>query len=428
MLVNNARSVSEALFNGLHALRVQGIKKPSRVGDVLVSPRPVMTVYHDPTNRVLFSPMRDANPFFHVMETLWMLAGRNDLPWLTRFNAKFAAYSDDGGLTQPGAYGYRWRNYFGHDQLQDIILELKQNPDTRRCVLTMWDGGSRATWTEYCDGNNGKMVKDDLSQPGDLYAAVGGSADVPCNTHAYFDTIDGKLNMTVCCRSNDIIWGAYGANAVHFSFLLEYIAAATGIPMGVYRQFSNDFHLYTNIVSEVEIMPLARDVQASDKYLMVESSYSLNRVPAAPPLYKVPLVVDRMLFDEELSFFMADQRGEYTEPFFNDVAIPMYTAHAYYREKCYDVAIDAAQNIKAEDWRIACVEWLTRRQIKHEQNQSRFTEVAGDPMYNTDGNDCPGHVASDNDPKVCRHCGTHINEYIDNPENNMEVEDDDGTA
>jgi hypothetical protein len=51
--------------------------------------------------------MRDANPFFHVMETLWMLAGRNDLPWLVRFNKRFASYSDDGGNTQPGAYGYQ---------------------------------------------------------------------------------------------------------------------------------------------------------------------------------------------------------------------------------------------------------------------------------------------------------------------------------
>src|SRR5437016_2476859 len=103
MYVNNATTVSEALSQGLHAIRVHGIEKPSRVGAVLVMPRPVLTEYKDPTNRVLFSPMRDANPFFHVMETLWMLAGRNDLPWLTRFNKRFEAYSDDGGQTQPGA-------------------------------------------------------------------------------------------------------------------------------------------------------------------------------------------------------------------------------------------------------------------------------------------------------------------------------------
>src|ERR1043166_5799013 len=142
MLVNNARTVSEALERGLHYLRVFGIKQPSRVGDVIVGPEPVITVYKNPLNRVLFSPMRNANPFFHVMESLWMLAGRNDLPWLTQFNGRFSSYSDDGGQTQPGAYGYRWRQHFRYDQLETIIVELKNNPATRRCVLTMWDGGA----------------------------------------------------------------------------------------------------------------------------------------------------------------------------------------------------------------------------------------------------------------------------------------------
>jgi len=370
MLVNSARTVSEALHNGLHAIRVHGVSKPSRVGDVLVMPRPVMTEYKDPTNRVLFSPMRDANPFFHVMETLWMLAGRNDLPWLVRFNKRFSAYSDDGGQTQPGAYGYRWRNYFGHDQLMDVILELKQNPDSRRVVLAMWDGGARDSW-----GERRALTQDD--QPGDFYAAISGSNDVPCNTHCYFDTIDGRLNMTVCCRSNDIIWGAYGANAVHFSFLLEFLAVAIGLPMGVYRQFSNNFHLYTNIVPAEAVMPLARDVVESDRYLQKETPHSLNRVLTWPEMHKVPLMeTDLETFERDLQDFMQEERGNYSNSFFNQVAIPMYDAHALYREKQYNEAIVAAQDIRAEDWRIACTEWLTRRKVRHEQNQKRFTEVA----------------------------------------------------
>lgn len=387
MLVINARSVSEALSSGLHTIKLRGIAKPSRVGDVLVSTSPIMTMYQDPTNRVLFSPIRDANPFFHVMEALWMLAGRNDLPWLTRFNKKFAAYSDDGGKTQPGAYGYRWRNYFGHDQLMDIILELRQNPDTRRCVLAMWDGGARETWQRTLGQNRipikgfAQAIADNEEQPGDFYAAVMGSADVPCNTHAYFDTIDGRLNMTVCCRSNDIIWGAYGANAVHFSFLLEFLAAATGIPMGVYRQFSNNFHLYTNIVPEEQIMPLARDVERTDRYLMKESIHALNKVPAMPELRKVPLMqTDLETFERDLQAFMGVGIGyEYQNPFFRTVAEPMYVAHGYYRDKNYDMAIDMADTIKAEDWRAACVEWLLRRRTKANQNKQPFTEVVKIP-------------------------------------------------
>jgi thymidylate synthase len=371
MYVNNARTVSEALSQGLHAIRVHGIAKPSRVGDVLVHPRPVLTEYKDPTNRVLFSPMRDANPFFHVMETLWMLAGRNDLPWLVRFNKRFSSYSDDGGLTQPGAYGYRWRNYFGHDQLMDVILELRQNPDSRRVVLAMWDGGSRASW------QHSDFPIEATDQPGDFYAALNGSADVPCNTHAYFDTIDGKLNMTVCCRSNDIIWGAHGANAVHFSFLLEFIAAATNIPMGVYRQFSNNYHLYTNVVPRENLMGMSLDVSNSDKYLVKETPNSLVRVPVQPPLRKVPLMqTDLETFERELEWFMADRHetSAFSEPFLRD-ATAMHDAHAFYREKRYDLALDMAAEIKAEDWRIACTEWLQRRKVHYEQNQKRFVDV-----------------------------------------------------
>lgn len=368
MLVNHAHSVSEALSRGLHHLRIGGRPQPSRVGDVLVSPVPVMTIYHKPQNRVLFSPVRDANPFFHVMEALWMLAGRNDLPWLTQFNARFAGYSDDGGMTQPGAYGYRWRQHFGYDQLETIIQELKNNPATRRCVLAMWDGGQRYDFEENNEPNS------------DLCTAISGGNDVPCNTTAYFDTIDGNLNMTVCCRSNDIIWGAYGANAVHFSFLLEYVAAATGLPMGVYRQFSNNFHLYTNVVPEAQLMPWSRDVEATDRYYSGE--YASRKLVEG--LRQVPLVGP----DEEPLMFTLDtffQHDNVMDPsfsfggvFMDKVAAPMYRAWFAHKAKDYDAAREAAEQIKADDWRIACLEWLQRRRINHETNKQRFTDSVKD--------------------------------------------------
>lgn len=369
MLVVNARSVSEALTQGLHWLRVGGKKQLSRVGDVLVSPNPVLTIYQNPANRVLFSPLRDANPFFHVMESLWMLAGRNDLPWLTQFNSKFASYSDDGGLTQPGAYGYRWRNYFGYDQLETIIVELKNNPSTRRCVLAMWDSGARATMEGECN-----VRVPEHYQYGDLQSAISGSNDVPCNTHAYFDTIDGKLNMTVCCRSNDIVWGAYGANAVHFSFLLEYVAAATGLPMGVYRQFSNNYHLYTNVVPEEEIMPWARNAEATDKYFV--GAYGDRKI-ATSAMRLVPLVTDVEAWNEQLKhWFLSDENYEGQDSFLRVVASPMRAAWYAFKAQDYDHALHWARTIVADDWRIACTEWLERRRIKHNLNKERFTEVS----------------------------------------------------
>ncbi|MHC4157178.1 MAG: thymidylate synthase [Planctomycetota bacterium] len=129
-----------------------------------------------------------------------MLAGRNDVEWLAYFNANIANYSDDGEKFH-GAYGYRWRKHFEGDQLMDIARALKANHDCRRQVLQIWDA---------CD---------DLGRC---------SKDLPCNLTVHFQIggtrIRPVLNMTVFNRSNDVVWGAYGANAVHFSMLQEYMA------------------------------------------------------------------------------------------------------------------------------------------------------------------------------------------------------------
>jgi thymidylate synthase len=83
-------------------------------------------------------------------------------------------------------------------------------------------------------------------QPDLLQQALGGGKDVPCNTNAFFRVTNGKLDMMVNCRSNDIFWGAYGANAVHFSFLQEYVASSIGVEVGRYWQNSFNFHAYVD--------------------------------------------------------------------------------------------------------------------------------------------------------------------------------------
>jgi len=50
--------------------------------------------------------------------------------------------------------------------------------------------------------------------------------------------------MVVFNRSNDMVWGCYGANAVHFSFLHEFIGRSTGLPLGTYTQVSVNLHAY----------------------------------------------------------------------------------------------------------------------------------------------------------------------------------------
>ena len=71
----NIRGTSEGLYLACDALRVVGKRKDSRNGPVLEFPEPVLICYNRPVERVLFYPSRDANPFFHLMEGLWMLVG-----------------------------------------------------------------------------------------------------------------------------------------------------------------------------------------------------------------------------------------------------------------------------------------------------------------------------------------------------------------
>lgn len=334
------RNVNDAVARGFHYLIQKGVKEESRNGDVLVFPEHMVTVYSNPNERVLFSHLRDANPFFHLMESLWMLYGRDDLAFPVQFNKRFAEYSDDGNMVH-GAYGFRWRNSFGFDQLTAVINELKKNPKSRRCVLSMWDP------TPHSVGG-----KDDL------FMAMNGGKDVPCNTHAYFNILNGKLNMTVCCRSNDVVWGAYGANVVHFSVLQEYIAAAVGVGLGTYTQMSNNYHAYTDIYNRNELNAISIEAHRTDWY-------SKENVKPAP------LVNTSILeWDKDLELFFSNRPDFFVDPlaysdrFFSHTVQPMYQAWMERKNK-QGTGIELAKMIEAQDWRIACVEWIQRREIKN---------------------------------------------------------------
>ena len=211
-------NVDDALNRGLMHLKHSGVRNASRNGDVIVSPEIVITSYVYPQCRVLQNIKRDANPFLHLFESLWILAGREDVGFLTMFAKRFAEFSDD-GVTFHAPYGRRLRRTFGFDQIAVACKMLKAQPTSRRVVLQIWDANH------------------DLNVD---------SKDLPCNdlVMCSLNPRSGGLDITVCCRSNDAIWGAYGANAVQFSMLQEYMANKIGVPVGIYTQISNNFHVY----------------------------------------------------------------------------------------------------------------------------------------------------------------------------------------
>lgn len=355
MHVVQVRNVNEALPLGLRLLQDRGVARDSRNGPVAQADSPVVTVYERPCERVLFSPVRDANPFFHLMEGLWMLAGRNDLKLVTTYVSTMANYSDD-GATLWGAYGKRWRGWFagsgedapddfGPDQLSRVIAALKANPEDRRQVISMWD--------PYADPEK----------------ALEGGKDVPCNTHIYVSIApDGRLELTLCCRSNDMVWGAYGANAVHFSMLQEYLAGHVGVPVGRLFQMSNNFHAYEKTSAQVASLALLQDPH--DPYRAQG-----DREPVAP----YPMVsVDQKTWDEDLHMFLKENVTiGLREPFFRRVAQPIARAHQHYRTRQghdrFLGALEIIEQCAATDWRQACTEWLQRRYDAWQAKQTEET-------------------------------------------------------
>jgi hypothetical protein len=331
------RNVHAALPEGVDLLQKGGVHFTSRNGPVIVALGPVCTRYSDPLERVIFHADRDANPFFHFFESLWMLGGRNDVAYPAFFAKQMAAYSDD-GETLHGAYGHRWTGWFmaedvngmpaAVDQLQTVAQMLRTDPMDRRCVVQMWDAPA------------------DLGRKG---------KDIPCNTQIYFSLHTGFLDMTVTCRSNDMIWGAYGANAVHFSVLQEYVAAMIGCKVGYYYQFSNNFHAYENTFEKVKGLSM----QVADGFRKGTQwcPYSVGAVKPYP-MFRTDM--DR--WRAELNMFLEEGLVlGMQEPFFRNVAQPMSRAYMAYRDKAWHLAMEHVNMIKASDWKLACAEWVLRR-------------------------------------------------------------------
>ena len=315
-------NVNDGFNAALWYLHLNGVRESSRNGEVIVAPEPVLTTYKQSWQRVLFWQERDQNPFFTLLEAIWMIAGRNDVEFVKRFNSRMGDFSDD-GVRLNGAYGHRWRRRFGVDQLVTIIHHLQKNPESRRAVLTMWG------------------VAQDLS-------VIDRSKDVCCNSHVYFDLRGGKLNMTVCCRSNDAVWGCYGANAVHFSFLQEFMAHALDSDVGVYRQFSNNLHAYQHLYDLSKFLP--PPTEAPDNYYLTSEKPHF-------PIISTPWEY----WLHEAEEFCINPLGEFVDPFFNEVAKPMVAVWQHRKTTgLTDYALIA--KIPAWDWRVACRQWLERRE------------------------------------------------------------------
>lgn len=311
MITFHARNTNTMMKQVYDDLLMNGINEDSRNGPVRAFREPATFVYSHPEEMVNVCPIRDANPFFHIMEAVAMVAGHNSVEFLSHFNSNMSQYSDD-GETYNAFYGTRMG-----EQLNQVITLLHKDPITRQAVIQLWS-------------------KKDLLKK---------TKDKACNMSMVFRRFNDVLDMTVYCRSNDLIYGGVtGANIVHFPFIHAVICHELGCVQGEFTHVVNNAHVYYDN-PHFENMSKMKPVDVSGMYLVevdcdvVAINYFCEvakRLPAA--IMPMP------------------GGGEYI----NGVLIPMYNTFA--RHKGNRNGLVGINAIKDDAWKLAAKQWLTKRE------------------------------------------------------------------
>lgn len=197
---------AEILSHG-HAVSVRGALTREVLNRTLTLQRPL--------ERCIVIPGRNNNPFAAIYETLWVLAGRNDIGDLAEYLPRAKEFSDDGTTWRAG-YGPRLRAWNGVDQLAAVAKTLADDIHSRRAVISIFDPALD-------------------NQP---------SKDIPCTNWLQFTCREGVLDLAVTVRSNDLVWGFSGINTFEWSVLHEMMAFWTGARTGSVTYFVGSLHLY----------------------------------------------------------------------------------------------------------------------------------------------------------------------------------------
>lgn len=216
------RTTSHALLELLDKALTVGADMPSRNGGTKELLHQSFTIEH-PDQPYLTTAGRRVSLPAQIAEVMWILAGRNDIEWLSRYLKRAPDFSDD-GITWRGGYGPRIRNWgaertkngAGIDQLEHVVQLLRAVPDTRRAVIQIYD--------PEIDTADGK--------------------DIPCNNWLHFMIRDGRLDLHVATRSNDIFWGWSGINSFEWSVLQILVSSMVGVKVGQTTYSVSSLHLY----------------------------------------------------------------------------------------------------------------------------------------------------------------------------------------
>lgn len=173
----------------------------------------------DPRARLVNATARRWSLHYALGELLWHLSASNDLAFISYYSKVWKRFTEDGRTISGSCYG---RKIFGQHGAKQSRWEsakrlLRADPDTRRCVITLYDA-------------------DELSNA-DI------AKDVPCCNMLQFLIREGRLCLTIFMRSNDLMFG-FVYDVFLFTMLQEIMASQLGVPLGWYQHAAGSLHVY----------------------------------------------------------------------------------------------------------------------------------------------------------------------------------------
>ena len=161
-------------------------------------------------------------------ELLWFLKGDTNIQYLHDNNVSiWDEWADENGDLGP-VYGHQWRSWptangGSVDQIKQVIEQIKDNPDSRRIIVSAWNVGE-----------------------------IENMALPPCHAFFQFYVADGRLSCQLYQRSADIFLGV-PFNIASYALLLMMMAQVTRLETGDFVHTFGDAHLYLNHLEQTDL-------------------------------------------------------------------------------------------------------------------------------------------------------------------------------
>ena len=211
----------------LDRILTEGVKKEARTGTGTIS------VFG---NQMRFN-LEDGFPLLTtkklhlksiIYELLWFLRGDTNIKYLKDHGVSiWDEWADENGELGP-VYGHQWRSWPDEnggtiDQIQNVVNQIKNNPDSRRMIVSAWN-----------------------------VAEVERMALPPCHTMFQFYVANGRLSLQLYQRSADTFLGV-PFNIASYALLLQMMAQVTGLKAGDFIHTTGDTHLYLNHIEQAKL-------------------------------------------------------------------------------------------------------------------------------------------------------------------------------